>query len=55
MSVSGSGSPDPPSFEPVAAVREAVRVRIGEADVKVGGVWGGTSDEDADAVRRCRA
>jgi membrane complex biogenesis BtpA family protein len=78
--VSGARSPDPPSFERVAVVKEAVElpvligsgigldnvaefyeradgVLLGETDFKLGGVWGGASDEAAyaEAVTRCHA
>jgi uncharacterized protein len=77
--VSGARSPDPPTLERVAAVRDAVDapvligsglglanakeyydasngILLGEVDFKLGGVWGGPSDEAAyaRAVEACR-
>lgn len=77
--VSGPRSPIPPTWERLAAVKDAVQlpvligsgvgldnvaefyersdgVLLGEPDFKVGGVWGGDTDEAAyaEAVRRCR-
>lgn len=78
--VSGPRSPDPPTFDTVASVANAVKlpvligsgvgphnvadfyqlsggVMLGEADFKIGRVWGGANDQQAyaRAVAACRA